>query len=108
LAGQLPADIESLVIEDYEDAVTMLLSGQAAALVLPITAFRRLSLAHPEAQLHLLRTLTEVPYATALPLGEPDLQQFLNTWVFMREDDGTLAALHEAFLEQPRPVVPRL
>lgn len=108
LAGLLPRENDNVVVEDYEEALAWLRAGRAVALALPETAFRRLALQHPEAELHVLRVLSEQPYAVALPLGEPDLQRFLNAWVFLREDDGTLAQWHEAFFSSPRPNLPRL
>lgn len=105
---QVPRDAETVVVDSYEEGLARLMAGDAAALVIPQPAFRTLALAHPEAQLHALRVMEEAPYAVALPLGEPDLRHFLNTWVFLREEDGTLATLHETFMAAPRPQVPRL
>lgn len=108
MVGLLPPDTDRVVIEDYQEGLDQLLAGDAAALVLPSQAFRRLALDHPAAQLQVLKTLAETPYAVALPLRELDLLQFLNTWVFLREQDGTLASLHETFFTSTRAVMPRL
>jgi polar amino acid transport system substrate-binding protein len=104
----VPRDVEPVVVLNYTDGLDLLLAGDAAAMILPEIALRRLALQHPEAQLYPLQALGVAPYAVAMPLGEPDLRQFINTWVFLREEDGTLASLHEAFLQSPRPSFPRL
>lgn len=104
----LPPDTERVIARNDAEALAALMAGQAAALLMPEPAFRDLGLAHPEAQLHGRRITDEAPYAVALPLGEPDLLRFLNTWVFLREEDGTFATLHETFMSAPRPPIARL
>lgn len=104
----LPPDVEIQLIPNYEQAVSMLHAEQAAAVVVGLTTFRRLAIAHPEEEMRILAPLGEFRYAVALRRGEPDLQRFLNTWVFLRDEDGTLATLHETFFGGPRPVVARL
>lgn len=104
----LPPDAETYLIPDYERAVAMLRAGEAAAVVLGLTTFRRLALAHPEDELRVLAPLGEFRYAVAMRRGEADLRRFLDTWVFLRDEDGTLASLYETFLGGPRPVVARL
>lgn len=103
----LPRDTERVVARDYAEALAALMAGEAAALLLPEPAFRTLALAHPEAQLYAARVMHQAPYAVALRHGEPDMLRFLNTWVFLREEDGTFAALHETFMAAPRPPLPR-
>ncbi len=104
----LPPGAETQLIPNDEQAVAMLRAGEAAAMVLGLTTFRRLALAHPEEELRILAPLGEFRYAVALRRGEPDLRRFLDTWVLLREEDGTLASLHEGFLGGPRPVIARL
>lgn len=108
VARLLPREKELMITDDYAEALALLRAGEAVSLALPMTAYRRLALQYPEVPLHVLRVLSEQPYAVAFPLGEPDLERFLNTWVFLREEDGSLARWHEAFLESPRPDIPRL
>jgi polar amino acid transport system substrate-binding protein len=104
----LPVDAETQLIPNDEHALAMLRAGEAAAVVLGLTAFRRLALDYPGEQLRIVAPLGAFRYAVALRLGEPDLRRFLDTWAFLRDEDGTLASLHETFLGGPRPVVPRL
>jgi polar amino acid transport system substrate-binding protein len=104
----LPPDAEIRLIPNYDRAIAMLHAERAAAVVLGLNTFRRLALAYPEEELRILTPLAEFRYAVALPQGEPDLLRFLNTWVFLRDEDGTLATLHETFFGGPRPVVARL
>lgn len=104
----LPPDAEIHIIPSYDRAIAMLHAEEAAAVVVGLTTFRRLALAHPEEEMRILAPLGEFRYAVAAPLGEPDLLRFLNTWVFLRDEDGTLATLYETFFGGPRPVVARL
>lgn len=104
----LPPDAEIHIIPSYDRAIGMLQAGEASAIVLGLNTLRRLAIAHPEEELRILAPLGEFRYAVALPLGEPDLLRFLNTWVFLRDEDGTFATLHETFFGGPRPVVARL
>lgn len=103
----LPLGAEIAVIADYEQAIP-LLRREAAAVVLDVPTFRRLALAHPEEELRILAPMAEFRYAVALPHGELDLMRFLNTWVLLRDEDGTFATLHETFFGSPREIVPRL
>lgn len=104
----LPPDSILAVEAELTRGVAALAAGEAAALVVAAPTFRHLALQFPEAQLHPILTLSELPYAMAVPLGEPDLLRFLNTWVLLREEDGTLASLHETYLGGPVPDVQRL
>lgn len=104
----LPPDAEIHLIPSYERAIAMLHAEEAAAVVLGLNTFRRLAIAHPEEELRILSPLGEFRYAVALRQGEPDLLRFLNTWVFLRDEDGTFASLHETFFGGPRPDVARL
>jgi polar amino acid transport system substrate-binding protein len=104
----LPPGAEIQLIPDYDRAIAMLHAEEAAAVVLGLNTFRRLALAHPEEELRILAPVGEFRYAVALPQGEPDLQRFLDTWVFLRDEDGTFAALHETFFDGPRPTIARL
>jgi polar amino acid transport system substrate-binding protein len=107
-APRLPAGTEIAIIDDYQHGLGAMHAGEAAAMAMPETAFRRVALEHPDALLHVVAVLGEPAYGVAMPLGEPDLLRFLNTWVFLREDDGTLAALHERFMGAPRRPMSRL
>ncbi len=97
----LPPDSIPAEEADPARAVAALVAGEAAALILAAPSFRHLALQFPEARLNPILTLSELPYAMAVPLGEPDFLRFLNTWVFLREEDGTLASLHEIYLGGP-------
>lgn len=104
----LPHDSIPAVEADLARAVAAIVAGEAAALVVAAPTFRHLAFQFPEAQLYPILTLSELPYAMAVPLGEPDFLRFLNTWVFLREEDGTLASLHETYLGGPVPDMQRL
>ncbi len=104
----LPPGAETHLIPSYDRAVAMLRAGEAAAMVLGLTTLRRLSLTHPEDELRILSPLGEFRYAVAMRRGEADLRRFLDTWVLLRDEDGTLASLYETFLGGPRPVIARL
>lgn len=104
----LPSDVIPVAGVDLAEAVAALVTGEAAALVVAAPTFRHLALQFPEAQLYSMLTLSELPYGMAVPLGEPDLLRFLNTWVFLRGEDGTLASLYENYLGGPLPAMQRL
>ncbi|MBS7789714.1 transporter substrate-binding domain-containing protein [Roseococcus sp. SDR] len=104
----LPPGVQFQFIASYDEAIALLHAEHAAAVVLGLNTFRRLALAHPEEELRILAPLGEFRYAVALPQGEPDLLRFLNTWVFLREQDETFASLYETFMGGPRPDVSRL
>jgi ABC-type amino acid transport substrate-binding protein len=40
----------------------------------------------------------KVPFAYAIPLGDADLVNFVNTWVDLKQKDGTIAALFEHWI----------
>jgi polar amino acid transport system substrate-binding protein len=105
---RLPAGTDIVLVDEYEQGLRAMQAGDAAAMALPEPAFRRLSLEHPNALLYPVAVLGDPPYGVALPLGEPDLLRFLNTWVFLREDDGSFAAWHERFTGAPRAPMSRL
>lgn len=106
--GVAPDFVPLAASERISAVVLRHLDFACATIIVTPERLRRPALTHPDAQLYALRTLSEVPYALAVPKGELDLLRFPDTWVFLREEDATLATLHEALPGAPRPAMPRL
>lgn len=99
----LPPGAIALFTPGTPQTVEALLLGEAEVAVTYDWQLRDLRLARPD-----LDILPQLPvhswsYGLATQLGQPDLQRFLNIFLYLRGLDGTLADIHARYFAAPLP-----
>ena len=88
-------------VENYEDAIQMLIRDEVDALVADVPAVKLAILRHPDADLVTLAApLTVEPIGIAVPSSELPLQMLLDNYVSAYEDSGLLDMLRVQWLEK--------
>lgn len=95
-------------VPDYAAALTAFAAHPEAILAVPDFTLRRMILDHPELRIEARGVLGRTAYAIAIQQGQPDLLRFINTSVFLMDQDGTLAEIHQRHARAPRPRQARL
>nr|WP_249732264.1 transporter substrate-binding domain-containing protein [Roseococcus sp. SDR] len=101
--AMLPPGSIALFTPGTAQTVEALLLGEADVAVTYDWQLRDLRLARPDIDI-----LPQLPahswtYGLATQLGQPDLQRFLNIFLFLRGLDGTLADIHARYFASPLP-----
>jgi ABC-type amino acid transport substrate-binding protein len=79
--------------------VGQMFSSRADAFVLPAERAAAWTLRYPQyAVIVPLPGVVKVPLAFALPTHDPEWTAFVNTWIDLKRNDGTLAAAYEYWI----------
>jgi polar amino acid transport system substrate-binding protein len=92
-----PKDAQIVFFDDIGSTIQALLSGQVDCASFSAFAAKSVGDRNPDKHLENKFTVTTAFYAAAVRPGDYDLLQFLNTWVWLRKQDGTLAAIYEKY-----------
>ena len=90
-----PKEARIVWFDDIAATIQALLSGQVD--LVSFSAFTAKSIAdrNPDKKIENKFTVTTAFYAAAVKPGDYDLLRFLNTWIWLRTRDGTLAEIYE-------------
>ncbi|WP_203074898.1 transporter substrate-binding domain-containing protein [Falsiroseomonas ponticola] len=102
----LPPDTTQLLLPDLIGCIDAAAHGRADAAVSYGWLLRDLSLSRPDLDIEPRFTLTHAHHALAMRLGDGDLLRFVNTFLFLRGADGSLAEIHERYLRGTPEVGP--
>lgn len=83
--------------DDIAATIQALLSGQVDAVGMSAFAAKSIAERNPDRKIESKFTVKTAYYAAAVRPGENELLRFLNTWVFLRSQDGTLAEIYEKY-----------
>lgn len=87
-------------VDDYAEAIELLLDGKAAGLVADEAACKLAVLRNPDAGLVTLeKPLTVEPYGIALDTGDPEFLNLVQNYVSAYERTGLLSALRQKWFE---------
>jgi len=103
---RLPPDTTQLLMPDLIACIDAATHGRVDAAISYGWLLRDLSLSRPELDIEQRFTLTHAHHALAVRLGDADLLRFLNTLLYLRGADGTLAEIHERYLRGTPAVAP--
>jgi len=92
-----PADAKLVYFDDAAATFQALISGQVDAVGLSAFAARSIAAANPGRNIEAKFVVKTAYYAAAVRYGEGDLLRFLNTWIFLRTQDGTLGQIYEKY-----------
>src|SRR4051812_9168924 len=92
-----PKEARLVFFDDIAATIQALLSGQVDAVGLSAFAAKSIGERNPDRKIEAKFTVKTAYYAAAVRPGENELLRFLNTWVFLRTQDGTLAEIYEKY-----------
>ncbi|SDR59264.1 amino acid ABC transporter substrate-binding protein, PAAT family [Rhizobiales bacterium GAS113] len=92
-----PNDAKLVFFDDIAATIQALLSGQVDAAAFSAFAAKSIADRNPDMKLENKFTVATAYYAAAIRQGDQELLRFLNTWVFLRTQDGTLASIYEKY-----------
>lgn len=92
-----PKDARIVWFDDIAATIQALLSGQVDAAAYSAFTAKSVADRNPDKKLENKFTVTTAYYAAALRPGDHDLLRFVNTWVFLRLQDGTLGQIYEKY-----------
>lgn len=101
--AQLPSGTTALFTPDLAHTIESLLLGEADVAVTYEWHLRDLRLARPDLDIQQRLTVGSWGYGLAARLGQLDLMRFLNTFLFLRGADGSLAEIHARYFAAPTP-----
>lgn len=100
---QMPPASIALFTPSVARTLESLLLGEADVAVAYDWQLRDLRLARADLDIVPQLTLGTFSYGLATQLGQPDLVRFLNTFLYLRAADGTLAEIHAQYFNAPIP-----
>jgi len=92
-----PKDAKLVFFDDIGATIQALLSGQVDCASFSAFAAKSVADRNPDKKLENKFTVTTAFYAAAVKPGDFDLLRFLNTWVWLRTRDGTLAQIYQKY-----------
>jgi len=96
-----PQGTNIVFFDDIAATIQALLSGQVDAAGMSAFAAKSVADRNPNAGLENKFTVTTAYYAPAIRPGDFDLLQFVNTWVMVNKQNGTLARIYERYTSVP-------
>ncbi len=100
---------EGTIFQRYDDEATSnaaLLAGQVDAIGIPDHTGVLLAKQNPDKQLETKFITRLSPYGIGIRRNDPDLQRWINTFVFFHKNNGDLARIYEKWVGSPLPDLP--
>src|SRR5882724_2175092 len=86
--------------------IQALLSGQVDAVAMTSFAGKTVADGNPDKQIETKLTVTTAFYAPIVRHGDFELRQWINTWLFLNAQNGTLAAIYKKYTGLDLPPLP--
>jgi polar amino acid transport system substrate-binding protein len=86
--------------------IQALLSGQVDAVAMTSFAGNAIATGNPGQQIESKLNVTTAYYAPIVRPGDFELRQWINTWIFLNTQNGTLAALYKKYTGVDLPTLP--
>ena len=93
--------------DDITATIQALLSGQADAVAMTSFAGKTMSDGNPDKQIEEKLTVTTAFYGPIVRPGDFELRQWINTWLFLNDQNGALAAIYKKYTGLDLPPLPR-
>ena len=101
--GQLPSGATAIFTPDLAQTIESLLLGAADVAVTYDWQLRDLQLTRADLDIRPQLTVGSWSHGLAAQLGQLDLLRFLNTFLFLRGADGSLAEIYARYFAAPLP-----
>jgi polar amino acid transport system substrate-binding protein len=92
--------------DDLASTVQALLSGQVDAAAMTAFAEKSVSDANPDKHLENKLLVTRAFYGPIVRPGDFELRQWINTWIFLNTQNGTLATIYKKYTGVELPALP--
>jgi len=101
-----PEGTKIVWFDDLASTVQALLSGQVDAAAMTAFAEKTVADANPAKQLENKLLVTTAFYGPIVRQGDFELRQWINTWIFINTQNGTLAAIYKKYTGVDLPQLP--
>jgi len=92
--------------DDISATIQALLSGQVDAVAMSSFAGKTVADGNPDKQIETKLNVTTAFYGPIVRQGEFELRQWINTWLFLNAQSGTLAAIYKKYTGLDLPPLP--
>jgi polar amino acid transport system substrate-binding protein len=103
-----PQGTSIVFFDDIAATIQAMLSGQVDAAGMSAFAAKSVADRNPRAGIENKFTVTTAFYGAAIKPGDFDLLQFVNTWIFLNKQNGTLARIYEEKTGVALPELPTI
>ena len=101
-----PEGTKIVWFDDLASTVQALLSGQVDAAAMTAFAEKTVADAHPAKHLENKLLVATAFYGPIVRPGDFELRQWINTWIFLNTQNGTLAAIYKKYTGVDLPPLP--
>jgi polar amino acid transport system substrate-binding protein len=101
-----PKGAEVVWFDDLAGTVQALLSGQIDAAAMTAFAEQSVAAANPDTHLETKLLVTTAYYGPIVRQGDFELRQWINTWIFLNTQNGTLASIYKKYTGVDLPTLP--
>ncbi len=93
--------------DDITATIQALLSGQVDAVAMTSFAGKTMSDGNPDKHIEEKLTVTTAFYGPIVRPGDFELRQWINTWLFLNDQNGALATIYKKYTGLDLPPLPR-
>jgi polar amino acid transport system substrate-binding protein len=101
-----PAGTNIVWFDEIGATIQALLSGQVDAVAMTSFAGKTVADGNPDKQIENKLTVTTAFYGPIVRHEDFELRQFINTWLFLNTQNGTLAAIYKKYTGLDLPALP--
>ncbi len=92
--------------DDISATIQAMLSGQVDAVAMTSFAGKTVADGNPDKQIETKLPVTTAFYGPIVRPGDFELRQWINTWLFLNAQNGTLASLYKKYTGLDLPPLP--
>ena len=92
-----PKETNIVWFDDITATIQALLSGQVDAVAMTSFAGKAMADGNPDKHIEEKLTVTTAYYGPIVRPGDFELRQWINTWLFLNDQNGTLAAIYKQY-----------
>jgi polar amino acid transport system substrate-binding protein len=101
-----PAGTNIVWFDEIGATIQALLSGQVDAVAMTAFAGKTVADGNPDKQIEIKLPVTTAFYGPIVRQGDFELRQWINTWLFLNAQNGTLAAIYKKYTGLDLPPLP--
>jgi len=101
-----PQGTKIVWFDEIAATIQALLSGQVDAVAMTSFAGKTMEDGNPDKKIETKLTVTTAFYGPIVRHGDFDLRQWINTWIFLNTQNGTLAAIYKKYTGLDLPPLP--
>ena len=102
-----PKETNIVWFDDITATIQALLSGQVDAVAMTSFAGKTMSDGNPDKHIEKKLSVTTAFYGPIVRPGDFELRQWINTWLFLNDQNGSLAVIYKQYTGLDLPPLPR-